>query len=1626
MLRPSSYLGATLLFAVSVTTACEQRLEGPSPAVDPPSAAAATPPIDPGIICRDQRVSEVVVTGTGFSPVPIDVPNSPRTAIPTVTLTRALGLDGSPGDGAEVVYNGDPDVPENVSLLSWQSQQQMTFEVVPPCAGDADCGDGYVCHPTASVCAPTADATLSGRLEEGVYDVSVRNANTNSATSSGALAVIEKPTLSTLGPPIVCLAQGERSVTMTGTRFLTINSAEANVSIEGVATPFAVDAGTFDQCTDIPHEGFNTLRYCSEGTITLPQDSVAVGYPAVNVNNPETAACVTEDVVNLRVVPPPTINAVAEVGEDQDAVVTGDGTIVCATEGPRDVVIHGTDFLEIDGALPAVTLDGTAITSKSIAGCEDLPTMDLTVRKCTRLTVEVPQAMAATTDPYQPVIQMTNPEPAGCNDTTTDRLNLLTIAPPPDVQSVEPPLVCIDDGDREVTVEGVDFLTIDGAVPDVAFINADGSSVPPVSVTAQSCVALDVGGKTVERCDELLVVIAQNSVALGQPDVSVTNPMPAGCNDTESGLLTIIEGPEITSAAPPLVCTDESDRTIVITGSGFVDVDGAWPTVTMDGVAVTVDALSGCVNVPVNGLTVQQCDTITVTAPQGALTEGDTEVVVTNPPPAGCAVSNTVVVTVPPPVTITAVDPIGVCVGIAATETLTISGTGFLTIDGTPFEVTVDGSPVTPDSVSDCVNLDVDGLTVESCNTIVVTYDFTGMAAGPVPIGVSNPSPSDCGTIATDVFQLSPPPTVNSVQPPELCSDVVNDALTIIGTDFATNASVTLTGSTVGDVQPSTVNVVSDTQIDLTFADGLPADTYDITVSNGTSCDSTLTAGLTVHPTPLVFFVDPPVVYNGITTEVTVYATGLDQLVAAVELIADDGTVTALTTFSNPDPAKPNRIGAEVPSGLASGTYEVSVTSAYDCASSLNGTLVVTDTLTLDLAGIDPAFASPTNDTAVTVTSTDPAPSGFVNFVPVPRVYLNPTSDPTATATALKATLLEDQFTLNGIVPGGLTPGDYDLIAVNPSGEVGLIAAGVTVTAAEPPFITALAPASLDSNTAGQLVSVVGDNFTTDAAGTTVSLECRDFVSGALVTAPTVSVTGADVNQVDVSVDTSGVPAGSVCVVSLTNPDGASYNFSALSVKEPSQNLNPWSAGPTMLEARRGLSVVAGRPTDRSRFLYAIGGDDGALANAKTSVESNPIGIFGGMAPTWTYQRNDLSTVWDTSATATASMPRTFAEAVRVENFVYLVGGDDGTGSQASVLRAQVLQPQDAPEIASLDAALGDGVTGIGAGIWYYRVAAVFPDTDAHNPGGESLPGEVQTVQLPDIPELLVLTLNWEATPGASGYRVYRTPVADDVPTHLQLIGETVGNDATSLVENGLTADPAEVPFEQGSLGVWHTAGSLGTARSAHASVVVRNPANPSEYWVYAAGGRDASGSVTDSVEFTTITVDPSTGSQTVGSWASTTATLGAARAELGGFVVTAADTSLVAVDEPIVYFSQGSTDTNTSNLFEAALVGTDGDLAALSDIGGPTPVRVGATDLQANGWLFLLGGSNGNASNGNDTSGEVVAPAPSIDNWDALGGGSMLESRIFTGSSAESAFFFILGGSDGTDALDTIEQTIQ
>ncbi|MGD8861747.1 MAG: kelch repeat-containing protein [Myxococcales bacterium] len=1635
--------------------ACSADVKGPAPNVEPPSAEASPPPVDPEIVCRDQLTTTVTLNGENFSPVPIDIPDAPKLSLPDVVLTRSHALDGAEVSEPDVtLWSGDPDADptnaydaEGEPLVEWKSRQEMSFTI------NQDLILGELEEGQELPAEGEEDPRDRGVLAEGVWDVRVENANGQVIDSLQSLAVVKKPEVAELTPGITCLDQGSRTITLDGQRFLRNEGDEALLEVEGVDAPFEM---SLSECTDIDHAGLDA-EVCDRVEVELAEGSIDTGFPGLVIQNPETAACNSEEDIKLRVVPPPSIDRVAP-------------PMACVAEGERTFTIEGQDFLRIDGGDPLVTIGGMDFDVDAMGGCEALDTQGHDVERCSSIDITIAQDQL---DPDLYEVTVRNPDPAGCDNTATGALR---IVPPPTIDDIQPPLVCLDDGSRDVTVTGSDFLVVDGEKPAVEM---DGAAITADAVAPDGCSDLEVDGLTVQRCDTLVVTLAMNEVGVGMPDVTVTNPDPAGCSDQRNDQLRVIEGPTISAAVPALVCTDDGDRAVVIQGEGFLKIGDDLPAVTIGAGAVkSVDSVDDCSEVGVDGLTVESCTTINVTVEQGALSEGMPQVSVTNPGPAGCSVADSTVLTVPPALAITSVSPSNLCAQVATGEQITISGAGFLRVDGTDPVLTIAGNTVTPDAVQDCVDVTVaDGSTVETCDTILATVTPSMVlsgAAGDVEIGVTNPAPSGCAQTATGIFRIVPPPDVTSITPVRVCSDV-EETITVEGTDFAEGAVVRI-GTDCDQASPTecviadSVTFVDDTELTATFDNGLPPGLLDVTVENGASCLDTEADLLTVDPTPLIFFVDPPVAFNGINLDATIFTTGLTATAAMIELVDDGMNATAITEFSTP--VRPNRIQATIPDGLAPGSYEVRITSDLGCVGAAPGVLDVTGEETVAVTDIEPGYVSPTVDTAVTISakSTGDLTGDEVNFESTPRVYLNPNPNLSDDVSrALEATVYVDETTLTAIIPAGLDPDTYDLIVVNPSGAVGRLLSGVVVTGAEPPVIESVIPASLKAG-ASDTLTLTGSGFDEGGTAPTVELDCllSDGTTRSTVTGTGVSVDAGGESAsvtVDLSTGDNGNPgAGSICVVRIINPDQSSFDYSAFSVTNSSYNLASWEDAQNMTVARRGPALVAGRPTNTSRFLFAIGGDSGAASAPDTrgtvldSAEAATVDVFGTMG-TWSAQRNDLSAA--VVASSSMAAPRTQAGSATIGRFVYVVGGYDGTSATDTLLRAEVLDPLAAPQIADLDAALGDGVEGLGGGQWFYRVAAAFPIDDPNNPGGESLPGEVLPVQLPDREENIILTLDIEGIEDATGYRIYRSPTVDGSAENLELLAVCPGaagcdcSGADPVVcsydDTGTATTGGVTPLPSGSLGVWHAADTaercadadcaLSTPREGLATVAVQDPAQADTYYLYAFGGRDDVGTYLDTYEVAVITVDDSglRQKQVVADWVAGSDTLDSPRADLAAWVLRARNSALIrgsgSPEDVWIYVGSGRTNMSTAEgQLDAGLVGAAGDLGtfiAEGSFNGLWGLGAGASNDQ----LYTFGGTTSSSGSsaalcgsppvmgGGGCSAGVTDP-PDLTNPNSLGNAST--DRQYMGYTQESAFFFLAGGHDGDTTLSTTEKTVQ
>ncbi|MDH5673473.1 MAG: hypothetical protein OEZ06_15065 [Myxococcales bacterium] len=1102
-----------------------------------------------------------------------------------------------------------------------------------------------------------------------------------------------------------------------------------------------------------------------------------------------------------------------------------------------------------------------------------------------------------------------------------------------------------------------------------------------------------------------------------------SGPLPAGLYDvavengnghraTAERALAVLARPTLDAVTPSLLCLEDAARTIALEGMDLARIEDQGPSLELGDQSFEATT-SDCSDIAHAGVQAALCNAAEVSLEMGALPAGSYTATLRNPEPAACFSTEEHALHIVSAPRIERITPDGACIGDDQVE-VAIEGSDFLVIDGDEPSVLLDGDGIAIVGVDGCEALESVDYDVQRCSRIALGPIASALAEGAHELSVKNPEPALCTSTLSEAFYVLPPPTLERLETVELCADT-QVTLVLIGSSFREGVHVR-----AGDSEADSVEVLSDTRIEATFDSGLAAGSYDVSVEVGDgSCASTLALALTVDPEPLIFFVDPPVIYNGASVVSTIFASGLRAEASSLELLASDGSATEITSWDSP--TRPNRIEATIEAGLDAGSYGIRITSHLGCVGSAADLLTVTDTLGLDVDSIEPGFVSPTRSTAVTLRSSDG------DFVAVPRVYLK-SSSTGAAAIPLSAVVVQDGNTLSTVIPAGLAPGEYSVIVVNPDGSVGILdaalVAALTVMAVEPPVIDNVVPASLVAKDTPAELSIRGSGFDVDS----LELECKDpdgnltSVSGSVVGTPTASEIVASFSP-----GGSSVP-GSTCLLHLLNADGSRYSYSALSLTNDSLNLSAWSAGSPLLQPRRALSAVAGRPTAASRYVYAIGGDSGvtgdatAIGSVLDSVEAAPVDVFGTMGA-FAAQRNALPA------------PRTWAGAARIERFVYLVGGHDGGGATSSLLRAQILDPLATPSVVDADAHLGDGSSGLGQGLWMYRVAAVFAADDASNPAGESLPGEVFTLQLPARAEGIEITLTWEMVAGASGYRIYRNPSAGSGA--MELLAEVDGGSTLSHVDAGGATQAATTPLPAGSLGRWHAVDGarcsdgdceLDGAREALGVVAVADPNTAGRHYLYAIGGRDASGSYLDSYEVATVSV-AANGSQTVSAFALGSDTLASPRAEMGIWAMHAGNSKAIrdtAPTEVWIFIGSGRTTAGAGSAeVEAGEVGNGGDLGTLTATDS-MPQLAGFGTGAANDRLYTFGGLD------NTTSGTSAVLCADPDCLPDLAPGSFnslaqaATRRIYTVAAQESAFFFLLGGHNGDNALATTERTVQ
>lgn len=910
---------------------------------------------------------------------------------------------------------------------------------------------------------------------------------------------------------------------------------------------------------------------------------------------------------------------------------------------------------------------------------------------------------------------------------------------------------------------------------------------------------------------------------------------------------------------------------------------------------------------------------------------------------------------------------------------------------------------------------------VKLCNKIrftVASKDFAVTTQTKFPVSVVNPAPADCQSSETIEITINPPPKVDSVVPANVCEG--GSTITINGEGFLEGAKAILACPGGKRIESSSTTVTPDgKQMQATFGPGATAgETCEVIVQNKDHCEDRPLPHKTVTVTagPIVFYADPPYVYNGVNTQITVFATTItgDPTIT----ITPAGASTPVTTLVDaPVTGHPNRRQATIPAGQAAGQYDLKLQDTTACAAILPKAITVVSEDTVAIKNVVPPFGWTGEDTAITVfrdtAAAAPKNKPFLNGA---RIFLNPSTAMAGdVAVPLVGTSFIDGDRLTGTVPKGTPVKKYDVIVVNTDGTVGILKNAYDELATAPPVITQVTPSSVVTGTSATVL-LSGKNF--DPAAT-FSMRCEDPAGG--TTATTTITKGAmAATSATLTVNTTA-PDGSVCVLRITNPDGAYSDYSAIGVTGPSLNLSTPKAGTVMNTGRRALSAAAGDATNAQRFVYAIGGDTGMASGALNTYEFAPVDLFGKMGA-WT-----ISPV-------TLADKRTLAGSTTVGRYIYNIGGDLGAGATETAERALILSPLESPEINDVDLALEP--TGLDPGFYQYRVSATFATTDTDNPGGESLASDVFSIRIPEFPgKKIQVTLVWRKPvdvlgmplAGISGYKIYRI-AKDGTAGSETLLGTVTGADMLTFKDDGMKTPGSDRPLPVGSTGNWLKLPNMATKRSAPGVQSAFDPdptTNPNTFYVYAIGGKSSATAANASYEYLRITI-AANGRQTAApSWTAGTTNLAVGRSELGIFKVDRNATKFITNTDVWLFAGGGRQGDGTLiEHVDAAKVSPGGALGAWNAAPDDfTPKFAGYGVCAANDQLFIFGGQGGSPST-QAKSGQLLATLPTMPS-NAWNNSVTTQSRYLLGSTVQSAFIFLLGGQTGTEAASKTTETV-
>lgn len=1273
---------------------------------------------------------------------------------------------------------------------------------------------------------------------------------------------------------------------------------------------------------------------------------------AVVLTLPETYTCdAGEQSYYVKLIDKPTISSVSP-------------SIICPFYEDKEVLVNGWPFMVYNDEMPDLSYYG--LTDESTDNCTDFTLRGQHAQLCTILKTKVPRNSLNQTY-FAQRVRVVLPLPTPPHPTAAPRVpcfddkeDLLTLVPAPIAYRVDPPIFCNSSRPVNATISGRFFLSLDDAVPKVTIGSlspsllevflSDCEDIPAKDVIAQSCRTLTFS------------FIPSEMESLNS--VSVSNPSPADCGTSSAVQFRITNAPQLNSVTPQLVCASNNPTTLVVNGDGFLSVNNVTGTLYVGTTAFNDFALSSCSVLPLSSDVVSSCQSVTFDVPaqlpvvraQGPFSQ---MINFSNPIVSSECMSSldNLVITAPPIVDLAS--PPRFCNELDDVP-LTITGPGFLFVDGVEPTITVGGSVAPITQTLGCTSTTIYTHNITSCLKLVVMITPSNLTIGDAPVNITNPAPYDCNYVTTNVVEIVATPVLATVLPATICARDDGDTHVSITGSLFSAPTVTLVSqcNTLDCLQTAdgTIASFNSTLMDVAFTRGalslLNPGTYGFQLTNGFTCTSSVSfaAGQTVvvRAPVKIISVAPEYIYNKISVQGYLFTENMrnNQNPTEVLLISTSTNVNvslALGTRPGWD-TNFNRIRVIIPAGLDPGFYDVRLTNPDGCVAIMHSAFLVGPGASNIALSVYPNGV--TSGAAPVPVSFKALASG-VNFVSAPRIYLTQSNITSIELTSFSFSTTElianVPDTSGTVIPVGV----YDVYVINPTGDVGYLPNGFVVSSNPMPTISSVAPESWTAGTTNS-VTVTGTNFGTS---TSISLtaNCINFYNSSITSTLTSTIDTVAATSIAATFDLTTATGPLSCTLTLVNAENIQLRYSSVRVQSTAGGADwtPDSANIGNLalnRARAGHATAVVRPTPNSAFLYVFGGalSGGSVTN---TVEYAAIDEYGRVVAPFNNAANLRRGVRLASATVAGS-------------FVYFGGGiDSGNNIRDDMYRAYIMPPSSAPFAQAYLQVITDTLTAPQTGgVYYYCVSAVHDDQDPKNPSGETLCSTPMAVRFPeDRGQYLAVLLRWNSLSHVDHYNIYRTQNANDPQSSMVLYDTTNGNSYLDDFQNGFGSSTK--PLMLGALGVWDNSliPTLNMGRAGFSLVNGPRAGSTTLYSVFALFGSTSGNTAVASYEWLPLDLTTQTELANNADWTQIDSGV-PARTQSGAAVLSSADTSNIPAGQTNIYIPGGISSGNAAqNDYRVATITNTGVLsfAAVTCTNGCYTANVVGT-----GYCFLGTGS--------------------------------------------------------------------